>query len=472
MSLRSAQQYVQVVGTEQLDGEIRVRRMYVSVLNALSTSNVLTKSASNNIVFTGVASGVIEERAASSTLSITDVASAALFNSDRTPSDTIAFVSTATAVRDLPRGVSDTLSFTIYGGRTIEGAPSSTLSLNSTLLHFNYVADRSPAGNTLALTQSVTTLSGLAVDQVLGLTDSVDVRGPILVYVNTFLGIYQHSSTPYHMWVEDTFTLVDAARVPITQVVSDVLTFTHIASISNVFDILSFTQAVSWGFGLDVADDLGLTETMTVQGNFVRTVEHDLGIGHVFTWYEDTPCGRKQYTPFQGENTVPEAPEAPSDTLHDAQGSTSDRFSLYQPPLGVRTSEVVLRAPAMDNRDRNAYTRVSRETRGGKLVVFADPTWPKVRTLAVTITGLKESEVNELQTFLQGTIGQEVGLTDWEGRLWSGVITTPDESATQDSKQQWTVTFQFEGEMLKVEQPAGPDGMAMDLSQSVTAVIV
>jgi hypothetical protein len=107
--------------------------------------------------------------------------------------------------------------------------------------------------------------------------------------------------------------------------------------------------------------------------------------------------------------------------------------------------------------------------------VFVDPTWPRIRTLAVTIIGLTETKVNEFQTFIQSTVGQVIGLTDWEGRLWSGFITNPNEQATQDGKKRWTVTFEFEGQMLDVQQ-AGEEGdgngMAMNLSHSVTAVIV
>jgi hypothetical protein len=108
------------------------------------------------------------------------------------------------------------------------------------------------------------------------------------------------------------------------------------------------------------------------------------------------------------------------------------------------------------------------------MIVYADPTWPKVRTLAVTIIGLTETQVDEFQDFMQATVGQEIGLTDWEGRLWKGFIRNPNEPAIQDGRNMWTVSFEFEGEMLDVEQPGNEngDGMAMNLSQAVTAVIV
>ena len=60
--------------------------------------------------------------------------------------------------------------------------------------------------------------------------------------------------------------------------------------------------------------------------------------------------------------------------------------------------------------------------------------WPHVRTLAVTIVGLSESDVDDMHDFMESTLGQEIGLTDWEGRLWKGIITNPNEAATQDSR--------------------------------------
>jgi hypothetical protein len=191
------------------------------------------------------------------------------------------------------------------------------------------------------------------------------------------------------------------------------------------------------------------------------------------SWYEDSPCGRKNYTPFKGESTIPYDVLPPKDTLQDPQGDTGN-FSLYTPYLGAVTNKVTLRKPELDNRDRNAYSRVNHETRGGKLSIYSDPIWPKVRTIVVTITGLREAEVDEFQTFMADTLGQEIGLTDWEGRLWKGFIKNPNSPATQDGKKSWVITFEFEAEALNVEQPGNDNGNGMDinLTHSVSAVII
>jgi hypothetical protein len=400
-----------------------------------------------------------------------------LFSGSPNLESVLAFTQNAHAARNLPVGVSHTINFVSLGGRTLTGAPANTLSLAQVVIEVNYVGDRKPAGNVLNLVQTVTTLSDISVTHDLGLTDVAVGQGPIKPDLTSFLGLSQHVSTPYHMWVSHDLGIADFLNTPLPlQVVTHTLNFVSESPIGGITSTLNLSDSATYAFSLTAANLMTLVDVMSVEGIWIRNVSQVLGIGHSLTWYEDTPCGRKQYTPFQGETTVPDAPAQPANVLQDPQGSISDRFALYQPALGSRTSEVILRAPEMDNRDRNAYNRVNRETRGGKLVVFADPIWPKVRTLAVTMVGLTETQIDELQTFLQATVGQEIGITDWEGRLWSGVIVDPDEVATQDSKGErgWTVSFQFEGEMLTTEQPGNDDGdgMSMNLTHSATAVIV
>lgn len=389
-------------------------------------------------------------------------------------SSNMTLVSSVTAVRDLPVSVGHTITFTSLGGRIVTFTGTNVLVLSHLIAHFNYVADRAPVGNVLSLVQTVTSLSSLDVTSNLGLIQTVNVQAPIKPVIIQPLGLSSHTSTPYRAFISDTLGIDDFLVTPLpTQHISHTITFVQDSPIGMVEDTINFTQSVVFSFSLTAASTMNLTDQLAMTAVWIRTVEHDAVVGHAMTWYEDTPCSKKNYTPFQGENTVALDVNQPRNTLQDPQGDTGN-FSLYTPYLGVPTSKVTLRKPELDNRDRNAYSRVSQETRGGRLVVYADPTWPKVRTLAVTIIGLTETQVDDFQDFMQATIGQEIGLTDWEGRLWKGFIRNPNEPAIQDGRSMWTVSFEFEGEMLDVEQPGNEngDGMAMNLSQAVTAVIV
>jgi hypothetical protein len=448
--VRVSRQFSEAMVTETPD--VRVSQQFLMVLQ--SDQPVLNESASSTISFVQTVTTPLTYVSANNALGLTD---------------------TAVGVRDLPVSVSSTLTLSSLGGRVRSGDLTSTMFMTSLAGYFNLVNDRQPVGHTLNLVQTVTSLSSLDVPQDLGLTQTVNILFPIKPNVVQIMSLVSHTSTPHRAFITDTMNINGFLNTPLpTQVVTDTMNLVQTqASFDDILTTMNLTQNVVVAFSLTAANTMNLVDTMTMIAIWNREVEHSDVLGHALTWYEDTPCGKKQYTPFQGENTVTSDVEAPRNDLQDPQGDTGN-FSVYTPYLGVPTSEVVLRNPEMDNRDRNAYTRVSEETRGGKLVVYSDPDWPKVRTLAVTFVGLTETKVDELQTFMQATVGQQIGLTDWEGRLWQGFITNPNEGATEDGKRGWTVSFQFEGEMLEVEQPGNDDGngMAMNLSQSVTAVIV
>lgn len=450
MALRVYQTTVDVVGEPPQTGEVRLHRLYASVLVQISGTQNLT-----------------------TLMALTDVA-AVTTEKPQSVSDPISFVSAGTFAKEIALATTSTLAFVTSAGPTVEAAPSQTVTFISVGSAFNLVGDRSPAGNVLAFTDSATTEGLLQFStHNLSITDSATVYNPILHHsALSTLALSDAIPTSFHMWAADTLYFISQARVPITYTLTSTMNLTHLGDVTFIDDILAFTQTATWGFAIDVEDTFSVVDTAEVEGLWVRSLTTTLGIGHILSWYEDTACGRKQYTPFVGENTMASAVTPPADTMQDTQGSLTDRLSLYQPSLGSRLLEVVLRAPEMDNRDRNAYNRVNRETRGGKLTMFADPIWPKVRTLAVTVTGLKTTEKDEYQTFLAATLGQEIGLTDWEGRLWEGVVINPDEPASQDGNERWTISFEFEGAVLTTEQPGGEDGSAMAFTQVASAVIV
>ena len=94
------------------------------------------------------------------------------------------------------------------------------------------------------------------------------------------------------------------------------------------------------------------------------------------------------------------------------------------------------------------FSRINRITRGGTLIVFSDPDWPKFETLAVRIQGLTEAQAKDLLDFFYDSTAAEVGLLDWEGRQWRGLITTPEAQIQQARKGcGYEVEFEFEGRL-------------------------
>ena len=365
-----------------------------------------------------------------------------------------------------PRAFTQNLGITDVLTRSFDVTANNTLNFVETFNYFNYVWDRKPASNTLNFVQTVLTLSDISVDDTLNFVQTVVVRNSTIRQSPFhFLHLTDHTSTPFRAWFSDYLALTDRARSPIYLVITQSLGLNYEGTITNIADTMNLVDSVGWGYGYDFEQELGITDSQHLTGIWLRPVAQDLDLGHALAYYEVSPCIKKQYTPFQGDSTVNGAVTPPSLTLPVQQtDAVTDRFLLFSPASGPITTSVSLRAPEMDNRDRNAYTRVTRETRGGELVVFADPTWPHIRTMVVTIIGLLKTEVDELQTFLLSTVGQVIGIQDWEGRIWSGFITNPNEPATDDGKEKWTVTFEFEGEL---QESHNPRDQGLNLTQSV-----
>jgi hypothetical protein len=99
----------------------------------------------------------------------------------------------------------------------------------------------------------------------------------------------------------------------------------------------------------------------------------------------------------------------------------------------------------MDDKHRMSFDRVNRETLGGELSVFRDTVWPTTKSMLFTVVGIKTTVFESLQSFLLATLGQEVLFHDWTGVTWRGIVTNPEETATEDRDGYWTVAFEFEG---------------------------
>jgi len=156
------------------------------------------------------------------------------------------------------------------------------------------------------------------------------------------------------------------------------------------------------------------------------------------------------YTPFVGAGATGN-PAPPPRTLSGASlpsPSAPGDFTLVYPAAGPVQDYVTLRNPEFGDKNRLQFNRISRETRGGTLIVYADPMWPKIETLALTFSGLSPMQAEALLDFIRNHIGQEIGIWDWERRRWTGIITQPNEPVVEDDRNQFTGSFEFEGELV------------------------
>jgi len=237
----------------------------------------------------------------------------------------------------------------------------------------------------------------------------------------------------------------------IEAIASDALVLTEKASrnrLGDATDTLALTETAAVVSSKLLVEDLELTETASfsiVRNNL--SASDTLSIGEAILYYNALEDYLYAYHPFVG--TGPSSnPDPPDIELDGPIPGITDPFKLVYPVVGPFSDTLVLRAPNLGNRDRLQMNRISRETRGGTLVVYADPIWPKIQTLVLNFSGLSWSEADGLHTFMDDHLGQEVGMLDWEHRFWSGVITKLDDPIVQDGRGcQYSVGFEFEGEL-------------------------
>jgi hypothetical protein len=179
----------------------------------------------------------------------------------------------------------------------------------------------------------------------------------------------------------------------------------------------------------------------------LKLVSSDLNINHSVLYYSARLAQECTYSPqigFSGSGIV--APPATSPTLGNAT------LTLTYPE-GAPTMTVVLRNPNFGNVDKFNFMRIKTVTRGGSLLVYANPDWPKERVFSITVDALRQTQVDELRALITASLGKEVGLLNHENRYWKGLITTPDLDITQIGRNAYSVSFEFEDTGPDVELP-------------------
>lgn len=293
----------------------------------------------------------------------------------------------------------------------------------------------------LALTQAVSVAQVLAVVQSLPLSQVVFVAKPIKVSVASVLSL---SSIPdQHQAVANVFPshfldLHDQAGL-----VYFVTATTPLELSQNAFRrhfANSLLALTSTALGVRVRP--GLSE-VTFNGTAtrvlvaLRTPSSVLEFDDSAAAYLDESGVLCNYMPFVGAG-LGAAPSTTAPTIGHAQVRLT--YPYVSPSLTLD-----LRNPDFGNQDRLSFDRINRETRGGTLIMFVDPDWPKQTTLNVTINALRKTQVDSLLSLLHQSVGKEVGYRDHENRQWRGIIITPEAVVTQEGKDQYRVTFEFEG---------------------------
>jgi len=425
MALRVTRQFGEVLGGG--DGKLRVTRQMAEVLGSGEGKLRVTRQYIEVLAL----ASVTYEKSLTDTLGITD--NAHVPERHERLKDTLSFTERVPA--QIPQTLLQSLGLIQNATRVQAENLTDNLNLSEIFDDQLNIGEHTSLHDTLTLVQDIDFESGLfnVMETVMSLSQSVNVIGP--VYKTMWTRMHLYDGMPYENKferLEDNLQLESWTGRDYEATVSSTISLSDDMWRSETpITTLNLVQTLDWGKTKGIpAQWLNLEQTVDLHGDWARAVIDALGIGHSLTYYLPDPCDDKAYTPFIGESDVTDNPAPPSGETPFTPGlPEGERFLLLYPALGESTDVVELRAPNMDNKERQAFTRINRETRGGKLSVFADPIWPKINTLVLSFSGLTKAEVEETQQFMVDHIGREVGIIDWEGRQWVLIEQLPSGNA-------------------------------------------
>ena len=257
------------------------------------------------------------------------------------------------------------------------------------------------------------------------------VFSDILGTANVVRRAYQATGTNNFAWLNHD----DRAEADLTQyALKQVLIVTN--------SMLS--DSVAGGEVQDVYQFFSLDDLVSAENTeYDRAPTHSVIKDHVAFKITGGPtCPEKEFSPFVG---------ASGDTSYGNVDTSNPAFArstlqLTYPRI-TPTLTLTLKNPDFGNQDILSFAKIDRVTRGGTRKVFADSKWGEFQTFELTIRNLLECNVtiDQITTFLNTSLGKEIGLRDWEGNNWKGVISAPDTDIVKEVNGT-TVRIVFEGE--------------------------
>jgi hypothetical protein len=246
--------------------------------------------------------------------------------------------------------------------------------------------------------------------------------------------------------------LTRASAIPAAA--TDVLPLGQVAARSEVgtqVDAIQLGDLAAVSVGKPTVDPLTIGDCAVVAVVRLLSAESDVSVEQSFTYSLPLKAAEAVYSPFIGTGTSGNPPPPPATLSGEnlPNPSAPGRFTLVYPASGPVTDSLTLRNPEFGDKDRLQFNRVSRETRGGTLIVYADPMWPKIETLVLTISGLSVDQAEALLEFMENHVGQEIGIWDWEQRRWTGIVTNPNDPALEDGRDMFTASLEFEGQLVE-----------------------
>ena len=222
----------------------------------------------------------------------------------------------------------------------------------------------------------------------------------------------------------------------------------NVSGATGITAIITFGQIITQEVGRGITDDITITQSITEIRRSNVTVTSSLSLSDTtdFTKNENDRNILCTYTPFVGVTSDENAPIPPPSV-----SPTLIPLSQITLTCPAASTTITMRNPEHGDKDISQFQRINRETRGGTLVVFSDPIWPRTQKLLLEFTGLTEEKGQEFLTFLNLSLGQYVELTDWDSNVWGGILTSPQSPIVRDGECKVFATVEFEGGRLSLQ---------------------
>lgn len=444
----------------------------LTLSDSATESHVIVVSVSDTLSLVSAASAdAADQRQVTDTLSLVDTADNFKIVTESV-SSSLALTDSASATHVAVVSIVDTLSLVDLAHETPE-----TLSVHDTLSLVDsavFTPTRNVA-DTLSLNETIRVVHafGETVTDTLSLVSTAVGTGGDVQIVHDSLALVDtvFENGPWYESVSSVISLIDTVsfdQALINISVNDPLSISQFVSLGRteiVSDIISLTDTASHSV-ISIADTLTIVDMVSVQHNVIVTdgnpfggilqhniFSHTVHVNQVTTHTASTTISLADsvaawvesaqdcvYAPFIGATADLDVVTPPPTQPTLTGGTLTLTWPFVSPSLTV-----VLRNPEYDNKFQYQPTRINRETRGGTLIIFADPVWPKLKKLEFTVTYLQGIQMQNLQAFLLASIGQSIGLRDWEGQQWEGVILNPDAEISNAQRGNWSIGLQFEG---------------------------
>jgi len=363
---------------------------------------------------------------------------------EREVESTLTFVGVATAVRDKFEDVESVLAFTQeLGAEFDEELESEIAFVSDAVVEAEF--HRSVSSPITFVQDHHVNIVNAEASSVLAFVQALNVAGPIYEGTGSGLNLTStaHGAHNIEVDVQQFMPLYSVAGIEKPASASSAIVFVQTMFNSQTpSSALVFVQTVSAGKGAEAEHTLELEQEAI--GNLIlfRDLESTLNLKSTATYILERSCTEQNYSPFVGAGSGETTP--PPTTMPTLGSNTLTLTWPYVTP----TTTLVLRNPEQANKETLSFDRINRETRGGTLEVYADPNWPKAKTLSLEVQHLKQSQVDDLMAFFLDSLGQEIGLLDHENRQWRGIILTPDAEVTYVGRENRSVQFDFEGELV------------------------